>query len=75
MLNIERLIGIGLIDCFGGSSPAVQPAPKMPSSSDAEVEAARERERKLARLRKGRRSTILTPLSDESGGSKTLLGQ
>lgn len=74
MLNIERLIGIGLINCFGGSSPAVQSAPKMPSASSAEVKASRERERELARRRKGRQSTILTDLSAESGG-KTVLGQ
>jgi hypothetical protein len=58
--------------CF--SSPSVQPAPPMPSQSDAEVQAAMEKERALARLRRGRRSTILTSglgVGADTGGSAT----
>jgi hypothetical protein len=45
--------------------------------TDPEVAAAVEREKELARLRKGRQSTILTSPSgvlDNSGGKKVLLG-
>ncbi len=63
--------------CFGGgrgySTPPLQAAPKY---SDKEIEAAMAKERELARRRKGRQSTILTPLTtgDYEGEKKTLLG-
>lgn len=61
------------------SKPSMGAQPKTPSKSDQDVEEAGAKERMLARLRKGRASTILTPLTAEStgGGStgkKTLLG-
>ena len=46
---------------------------KAPSREDPEVQAAREKERKLQRLRKGRQSTILSKPPQQGG--KTLLGQ
>lgn len=63
--------------CFGGGSVApavVTPAPKV---SDADVQASMEKERALARLRKGRSSTILTSGLglEDAGTKKTLLGQ
>ena len=61
----------------GGSTPALQPQPKIPDASDPAVQAAMEKEKQLAMLRKGRQSTILTSFAglDNSGsGKKTLLG-
>ena len=87
---IERKIALGIVNCFGGGGgggyspppvPAVQPAPATPSSTgnDPEVEAAMNKERMLARKRKGRQSTILSPLTDVEaaarGTQKTLLGE
>lgn len=62
--------------CFGGGSPAVAPIAAAPKESDADVQAAMEKERQLARLRKGRSSTILTSGLgvDDSSSKKTLLG-
>lgn len=61
--------------CFG-SSPSVSPQPAAPSVTDPAVEEAAAKERALARLRKGRRSTILTSfLGEDTGKGKTLLGQ
>jgi hypothetical protein len=61
-----------------GSTPKVQPytPPPPPQANDPALEAQLEKEKLLARKRKGRQSTIL---SDQSGGSddmqkKTLLG-
>lgn len=56
----------------GGSYPKVEPAQPAPAMTDQEVEEAMAKERALALKRKGRQSTILTPLSDDYG--KTLLG-
>ena len=59
----------------GGGGGYVAPAPAVPKTSDAEVQAAMEKERELARLRKGRSSTILTSgLGLENTGKATLLG-
>lgn len=61
--------------CGGGGYHAPKAA-AVPEESDEEVQAALERERELARKRKGRRSTILTSptgLGDETT-TKTLLG-
>lgn len=61
--------------CFGGASvPEVKKAKPIPTENSAEVEAAAAKERQLAQLRKGRQSTILTPLTN-NGQQKTLLGQ
>jgi hypothetical protein len=61
---------------FGGSSkPDLQPLPPAPKASDADVEAAAQKERELARLRKSRKSTILTQMATDNSGNKTLLGQ
>jgi len=43
-----------------GSAPKIEAEKEPPTYSDPAVLEARERERKLALLRKGRRSTILT---------------
>lgn len=49
-----------------------QPAPK---KTDPAVEAAREKERLLARRRRGRQSTILSEaVASESDGQSVLLG-
>jgi len=63
--------------CFGSPSiPILQPQPKPPKESDPEVQAAMEKEKELARLRRGRASTILTSFTglDDTGKKKTLLG-
>ena len=77
MQAIDHKIRFGIIRCFGGGSPAVAATTTTPDSSDAEVQAAKEKEKTLARLRKGRASTILTSGMglDDSGTKKTLLGQ
>ena len=59
-----------------GSTPKVQPYQAPPQANDPAFEAALEKEKILARKRKGRQSTIL---SDQTGSSedtqkKTLLG-
>ena len=59
-----------------GSTPKVQPYQAPPQANDPALEAALEKEKSLARKRKGRQSTIL---SDQTGSSedtqkKTLLG-
>lgn len=56
----------------GGGYPRVEPAKPMPTISDKEVQEAMAKEKALALKRKGRQSTILTPLVDDYG--KTLLG-
>lgn len=62
--------------CFGGSGRQPVLITEPPKVSDPEVEAALEKERELARRRKGRRSTILTGgqglVPDEQGGRRTL---
>ena len=63
--------------CFGSPSiPALQPQQKAPKESDPDVQAAMEKEKELARLRRGRASTILTSFTglDSTGQKKTLLG-
>lgn len=74
---LERLIRLGIVNCFGGGGGGyTAPAMETPKKSNAEVQAAMEKERALARLRKGRSSTILTSGLglDDSSGKKTLLG-
>lgn len=74
---IDRQISLGIVHCFGGgSAPAVQPAPDPPAKNDAAVQASMEKERALARLRRGRSSTILTSGLglEDPGTKKTLLG-
>jgi len=60
----------------GGGGGYVAPATETPKASNAEVQAAMEKERALARLRKGRSSTILTSGLglEDPGTKKTLLG-
>lgn len=62
--------------CGGGGGGYVAPAMATPKASNTEVQAAMEKERELARLRKGRSSTILTSGMglDSSSDKKTLLG-
>ena len=54
-------------------APAALPAP--PKIDDPAVQAAAAKERKLARLRRGRRSTILSRGNQQDTGTKELLGQ
>ncbi len=61
--------------CFGGSRRQPTQITEPPKVSDPEVEVSLEKERELARRRKGRRSTILTSgqgLADGQGGGGTL---
>lgn len=61
--------------CGGGGMPAIQPAPATPKPADPAVQEAMKKERELALKRKGRQSTILTPLTNESdSAAKTTLG-
>lgn len=74
---MDRLIRLGIVHGFGGGG-SVQPMPAAPATTDPAVEEAAAKERALARLRKGRSSTILTSLigqPDGVTGKKTLLGQ
>jgi hypothetical protein len=76
--RLDRKIELGIVTCFGGGGSSAAPVTTAaPSKSDSEVQAAMEKERTLARLRKGRSSTILTSGLglDDGGGKKTLLGQ
>lgn len=58
---MDRLINLGIVQCFGGGGGGYQaPAAEAPKASDTEVQAAMEKERALARKRKGRTSTLLT---------------
>jgi len=63
---------------FGGSNPAVAPAPVLPTVTDPEVEEAKRKERELALRRKGRSTTLLTGpaglTDDPTSQKKTLLG-
>jgi len=76
---LDRKIRLGFVACFGGGGGGgTTVAATTPSESDAEVQAAKEKERTLARLRKGRSSTILTSgmgVVDNKVGGKTLLGE
>ena len=58
----------------GSSPPAVAEAPKIPTESAAEVQAARRREADRIRRLKGRQSTILTGGQGVQDEKKTLLG-
>jgi len=75
---LERSIRLGVVNCFGGGGGGyVAPAPEPPKASNVEVQQAMEKERALARKRKGRSSTVLTGgtgLADDSNGN-ILLGQ
>lgn len=64
-------------DMFKTKTSDMQPLPSSPAKDDAAVQAAAERERELARRRKGKESTILTgsTLGKTADGQKTLLGQ
>ncbi len=73
--------GIGAISGLvngGDSAPTTASPSTAPTKSTAEVEAAREKEKQLALMRKGRSSTILTSPSMATGAGtgsgKTLLG-
>ena len=60
--------------CMGGN-PSVQPFTPAPRENDPAAEAARAKERLLARLKRGRQSTILSGVDNQgSGQSNTLLG-
>jgi len=61
------------------SAPAIQQAPAPPKETDKEIDDVVNKERELARRRKGKKSTILTSgmgLPDtNTGQQKQLLGQ
>lgn len=60
-----------------GSTPKVQPYTPPPQANDPALEAQLEKEKLLARKRKGRRSTILSDQSNDGSNDmqkKTLLG-
>lgn len=60
-----------------GSTPKVQPYQAPPQANDPALEAALEKEKILARKRKGRQSTILSDQSSDGSNDmqkKTLLG-
>jgi len=58
---------------FGGGKPkAPPPLPPLPTRADPEIEAARRRQKTANKLRKGRRSSILT---SSSQGSDNILGE
>lgn len=65
---LENILG-------GSKTPDIISLPATPTVSDADVEAAAQKERELARKRKGRKSTILTDMATDTSGNKTLLGQ
>ena len=64
---------------FGGGSYQPTPPPAVPGEDDPAVKAAKEaaaqKERDLARKRKGRRSTIMTSGLGLSGSPNTQYGQ
>jgi hypothetical protein len=76
--TLDKQIKLGKVACFGGGGTTrIITQEEPPSNKDKEVQAAKEKERELARMRRGRSSTILTSgagLSDSSS-KKTLLGQ
>jgi len=60
-----------------GSTPKVQPYTPPPQANDPALEAQMEKEKLLARKRKGRQSTILSDQSNDGSNDmqkKTLLG-
>jgi hypothetical protein len=60
---------------FGGGSPAPPPVltqPPKETATDPEVQRAIERERELARRRRGRRTTILTSAEGVGEGQQGL---
>ena len=65
---------IPLLLCGGGGQPAVQPYKPAPKGDDPAVQAAILKERELAMKRKGRKSTILTPMTGDEPQGNTLLG-
>lgn len=75
---LDRMIDLGIVHCFGGGGGGyVAPAAEPPKASNVEVQAAMEKERALARKRKGRSSTILTGgtgLADQQQGNILLGG-
>lgn len=59
--------------------PQIAASPTAPSEGDAEVQAAKKKERKVSRLRSGRQSTILSNLRQQlspgtQGGAGAQLG-
>lgn len=76
--RIMDILELGLFSFGSSSVPVVQAAVEPPTEDDEEVEEAKRKERELARLRRGRSSTILTSptgLSDTTENKKTLLGE
>ena len=61
--------------CGGGGQPAVQKFQPAPKQDDPAVQEAIRKERELSMKRKGRASTILTPMGADGSQPKTLLGQ
>jgi hypothetical protein len=58
-----------------GGVPAVPAFKPSPKASDPAVEAAREKERLMAKRRRGRQSTLLSgETEDNAGQTTTLLG-
>ena len=75
MHKLDKHIRFGFVRCFGGGGSLAVTQTTVPSSTSAEVEAAREKERLLARQRRGRQSTMLSDEDNTGQAAKTLLGQ
>jgi len=73
---IKLIISILVFPLFGcgGGTPAVQKYTPAPKEEDPAVQDAIKKERELALKRKGRQSTILTPMGTDQTQTKTLLG-
>lgn len=59
MSKIAKIFGLGKPKA-PPPLPPLQPLPPLPTRADPEIEAARKRQQTAAKLRKGRRATILT---------------
>jgi len=70
---IKSVMLFPLFAC-GGGPPPVQPYKPAPKLEDPSVQEALRKEKELAGKRRGRQSTILTPMATDQNQPKTLLG-